>query len=146
MRGIAVAAVACGLIALAPAAASAMPPAAKQYLPVLPTANGPAAVHDAAPVARPDVLSPAARSSLKGKSGKELRKVATATALGAPARIAHKQSADVQGGRPGFLSAAFDALGQGAVLALLAGFVLIAGLLVYIARSRRRLESGTPAR
>jgi hypothetical protein len=140
-----VAALACGSIALAPAAALAMPPAAKQYLPVLPTANGPAAVRGSAPVVRPDVLSPSARSSLKGKSGAELRKVATATSLGAPARIAHKDSADVQGGRPSFLSATFDALGQGAVLALLAGFVLIAGLLAYLARSRRRLGSGTPS-
>jgi hypothetical protein len=121
-----------------------MPPAAKQYLPVLPTANGPAAVHGSAPVARPDLLSPSARSSLNGKSGAELRRVATATALGAPARIEHKDSAQVRGDRPGFISAAFDALGQGALLALLAGFALIAGLLAYIAWSRRRLGSGTP--
>jgi hypothetical protein len=139
-----VAALACS-IALAPAAALAMPPAAKQYLPVLPTANGPAAVRNSAPVVRPQVLSPSARSSLEGKSGAELRKVATATALGAPARIVHKESANVQGDRPGFISATFDALGQGAMLALLAGLIVIAGLLAYLARSRRRLGSGTPS-
>jgi hypothetical protein len=134
----------CGSLALAPTAALAMPPAAKQYLPVLPTANGPAAVRHSAPVARPEQLSPSARSSLKGKSGSELRRVATATALGAPARIEHKESAQVRGARPGFLSATFDALGQGAVLALLAGFALLAGVLAYIARTRRGPGSGSP--
>jgi hypothetical protein len=135
----------CGSLLVAPAAAPAMPPAAKQYLPVIPTANGPAAVRGSAPVARPDRLSPSARAALKGKSGAALRSVATATALGAPARIDHGGSARVQGGSPSFLSATFDALGQGAVLALLAGFAVIAGLLAYIARSRRRLGPGSPA-
>jgi hypothetical protein len=145
MCGLAVAALACGSLVLAPAAALAMPPAAKQYLPVVPTAKGPTAVHGSAPVVRPKVLTPAARSALEGKSGAELRKVATATALGAPARIDHKDPAQVRDDRPGFLSATFDALGQGAVLALLAGFALIVGLLAYIAWSRRRVGSGTPS-
>jgi|tagenome__1003787_1003787.scaffolds.fasta_scaffold20899523_2 hypothetical protein len=126
---------------MAPASAAALPPAAKQYLPVLPTANGPAALRKSAPVERPQQLTPSARASLKGKSGAELRRVATATALGAPAHIDRKDSAQVEGARPGFLSATFDALGEGAVLALLAGFALLAGLLVYLARSRRRLGS-----
>ncbi len=139
------AALLCGSVVLTPAAALAMPPAAKQYLPVIPTAKGPAAVRSSEPQARPELLSPAARSALKGASGADLRSVATATALGAPARIEHKDAAQVQGDRPGFASATFDALGQGAVLALLAGFALIAGLLAYVARSRHGPRSGTPA-
>ena len=139
------AALLCGSVVLTPAAALAMPPAAKQYLPVIPTANGPVAVRSSAPQARPELLSPSARVALKGPSGTELRKVATATGLGAPGRIDHKDAAEVQGARPGFASATFGALGQGAVLALLAGFALIAGLLAYIARSRRPPGSGTPA-
>ena len=121
-----------------------MPPAAKQYLPVIPTANGPAAVRNSAPQARPDQLTPSARSSLRGKSGSELRSLATATALGAPARVNHGDSSRVQGDSPGFVSATFDALGQGAVLALLAGFALLAVILAVVARSRRRIGSGTP--
>jgi hypothetical protein len=131
------------VLVLGPTAAWAMPPAAKQYLPVIPTADGPAAVKESAAVERPDQLTPAARASLKGPSSAELRKVATAKALGAPSRVNPKEAADVGGDSPSFLSAAFSALGQGAVLALLAGFVLITALLVYIARSRRDVGSGS---
>ena len=120
-----------------------MPPAAKQYLPVIPTADGPKAVHGAAPVARDDQLSPAARAALKGRSGAELRRVATATALGAPAQVQSKDAPEVEGSQPGFVSATFDALGQGPVLALLAGFALITGLLVYLARTRRDVGPGS---
>jgi hypothetical protein len=133
----------CGLLALAPAGAVAMPPAAKQYLPVIPTADGPKAVHGAAPVARDDQLSPAARAALKGPSGDELRRVATATALGAPSRVEPKDAAPVDGSQPSFPSAVIDALGNGAVLALLAGFALITGLLIYLARSGRDVGSGS---
>jgi hypothetical protein len=133
-----------GLAASAPPAL-ALPPAAKQYLPVIPTAQGPQGVHSSAPVARPDQLSPAARAALKGSSGAQLRRIATATALGAPERSGPQNPAQVEGARPGFLSATFDALGQGAVLALLAAFALITGLLVYLGRSRRDVETGSPA-
>jgi hypothetical protein len=121
----------------------ALPPAAKQYLPVIPTANGPEGVGSTAAVARPDQLTPAARHALKGRSGAELRRVATATALGAPARSGPKNPAQVAGTRPGFLAATFDALGQGPMLALLAAFALITGLLVYLARSSRDPGSGS---
>lgn len=131
-----------GLV-MSPPAAMALPPAAKQYLPVIPTANGPAAVRSSAPVARPDQLTPAARASLKGRSGADLRRVATATSLGAPARVEPRDSAQVEGARPGFFSAVFDALGQGVVLALLGGFALITALLVYLARLGRDAESGS---
>jgi hypothetical protein len=137
-----------GLAALSPAAI-ALPPAAKQYLPVIPTANGPQGVHSSAPVARPEQLSPAARAALKGSTGADLRRIATATALGAPAQAgpgdpARVEGARPEGARPGFLSATFDALGQGAVLALIAAFALVTGLLVYLGRSGRDVETGSP--
>jgi hypothetical protein len=50
----------------------------------------------------------------------------------------------VAGDRPSFLSATFDALGQGAVLALLGVFVAITSLLVYLSRSGRGARSGSP--
>jgi hypothetical protein len=143
MSGLLVAALLSGLLALAPVGALAMPPAAKQYLPVIPTADGPKAVHGAAPVARPDQLTPAARASLKGRSGAELRRVATATALGAPSSVDPTHKSPVDGAEPSFLSATFDALGQGPVLALLAGFALLTALLIYLARSGGDAGSGS---
>jgi hypothetical protein len=134
-----------GALALAPTGALAMPPAAKQYLPVIPTADGPKAVHGATPRTRDDQLTPAARAALKGPSGAELRRVATATALGAPTRVEPNGASEVEGSQPGFASATFGALGQGPVLAVLAGFALITGLLVYLARSRRDIGSGSSA-
>jgi hypothetical protein len=120
-----------------------MPPAAKQYLPVIPTADGPKAVHESAPVARPDQLTPAARESLKGSSGSQLRQVATARSLGAPARTQPKSSSGVEGDRPGAASATVGALGDGAVIALLAALALATALLVYLSRSRRGTGSGS---
>jgi hypothetical protein len=143
MRAFLTAGSACVLIALAPGLAVAMPPAAKQYLPVVPTANGPK-VQGATPTARPAQLTPAARQALRGPSGAELRRVATATALGAPARSGHGGAAAVAGDRPSFVSATFDALAQGAVLALLAGFAVITALLVYLSRSGRGAKRGSP--
>jgi hypothetical protein len=143
MWGLAAAALLCGLVA-GPTAAWAMPPAAKQYLPVIPTADGPATVKESAAVEHPDQLTPAARASLKGPSNAELRKVATAKALGAPSRVDPGQATQVEGDQPSFLSAAFGALAQGPVLGLLAGFALITGLLVYVARSRTGPGVGSP--
>jgi len=136
--------VAGGLAAIAVPGAAARPPALDQYVPSLPGASGSGAPRLTAP-ARPAALPAALRARLaRQPDGPLLLRIATAPGLGAP-RAARTRRAP-GGGRVAAAAppngsaagAARDALHEPAVLALLAGMLLSAGVLLVLARMQRR--------